>query len=89
MVIVLYVGELLIEHTHVVVVDQGYRAHHLAIRRLPRPFHQLVANQIAERLAAVGVSTLADETVELIKEPGVYRYPDPAEAAHGFDSSTV
>src|ERR1700720_1168132 len=45
---------------------------------------EVVANQVAESLRAVGVTALRDEPVELPKKAGVNRHAYSAETAHGI-----
>ena len=61
MEVVLDIGEFLVQQAHVVIVDQGDGAHHLAFGRFPGLLDQLVADQVAERLRAVGVAALRDQ----------------------------
>ena len=82
MVIVLDGGQLLIEVAHVMVVDQCHCADYMAIGRLPRLFHQFVANQIAKRLRPIGITAFPDEVIELVQQVAVNRDANSAEAAH-------
>jgi len=82
-VIVLNGGQLLIELPHVVIVHKSDRADYLAIGGLPGLFDQFVANQVAERLGAVGIAALSDEVIELVQQVAVDGDANSAQAAHG------
>ena len=54
--IVLNISKLIHQLPLMMIVDQGNGAHHVAVGRFPGSFHQLVANQVAERLRPVGIA---------------------------------
>ena len=84
MKIVLNVGELFVQISHVVVIDQRNRANHAAVGGFPHFFHELVADQIAKGLRPVGIAALSDQMIELIQEVGIDGNSNPAEAAHAY-----
>ena len=68
MVIMLQIGKLFAQHAHVMVIDQGDRAHNIAVGRFPGFLHKFVADQIAKSFGTVGIPALLNEPVELAQQ---------------------
>src|SRR5271166_1009344 len=83
---VLQSGELFAEQPDVVIVDQRDRADYVAVGALPGFLYQLVADQVAKRLRAIGVSARGDEAIEFVEKIGIDGYADAAEFAHLYMS---
>jgi hypothetical protein len=84
--IVLNSGQFFLKQADMMVVHQGYRTDDLAVWRFRILADKIVANQVAERLGAIGVTAFRDEPVELLQKTGVNGNAYSAEAAHEFRS---
>jgi len=80
--IVLNGRQFFLEQADMMIVHKGYRSDDLAIGRFRILADEIVANQVAERLGAVGVTALRDKPVELLQKTGVNRNAYSAETAH-------
>jgi hypothetical protein len=80
--IVLDGRQLFLEESDMMVVHEGNCPDDLAVGRFRILADQIVANQIAEGLGAIGVTALRDETIELLQKTGVDGNAYSAEAAH-------
>jgi len=67
---------------HMMIIDEGQRAHDRAIRFLRGLLDECVANQVAERFGAVGVSPLLNMFVEFGEKVGIDGHADAAKIAH-------
>jgi hypothetical protein len=83
-VIVLDSRKLLIQHADVMVVHKGERADDEAVRGFGHLLDEFVPNEIPEGFGTVGVAALGDQFVEFVKEIGIDRHANPAEAAHAY-----
>jgi len=72
-IVVLQLRELFGKQARVVVVNQSHCPENFGIRRFPGLLHQFIANQVAERFGAVGISPFRDELVEFLEEIGAAR----------------
>ena len=84
--IVLDGRQLFLEESDMMVVHEGNCPDDLAVGRFRILADKIVANQVAERLGAIGVTAFRDEPVELLQKTGVNGNAYSAEAAHEFRS---
>jgi hypothetical protein len=70
-VVVLNGGQFFLKQADMMIVDEGYGPDDLAVRRLCILADKVVANQVAKRLGAIGVTALRDEPVKLLQKAGV------------------
>src|ERR1700692_3299808 len=87
--IVLDGRQFFLEQSDMMVVYQGYRPDDLAVGRFRILADKIVANQIAKRLGAIGVTALRDEPVELLQQTGVNRHAYSAQTAHEYGSQAL
>lgn len=85
-VVVLQVHQLVTKLRPMVIVDQGECAGHLVRARFPSLMRQLVANELANRLAPRGKLLLLAIAVELIQEIILDGYREPYNFAHRLNS---
>ena len=81
-VIVLQVGQLLVEEANVVIVYEGDSADNTRFGRFPGLFHQLIPDKIAKGLRPVRIATVIDEPIEFLEKLGIDGYANAAQFAH-------
>ena len=75
--LVLYGGELFRELPHFVIVDECDRSDDLRLPLLPLGLHQLVSDEVPDRLGAVGIPMLLEPSVELPEKLLLNRHAEP------------
>ena len=80
--VVLHGREAIRQKADVMIVDEGESSHHGTVGFGSGFLDQGVADQIAKRFGAVGVSALFNVLVEFGEKVGIDGYADAAEIAH-------
>ena len=83
-VLVLRLGQFFRNAAGVVVVDEGYRAHHGRLRGGGLLGYQPVANQIAKGFRPVGVAAPSEGAVKPLEKIRIERDADPAECPYSL-----
>src|SRR5688572_26473918 len=82
--IVLDMNELPGEIAHMMVVHERDRRNRLMRLTARRLIHELISDQITERLRTRGVSPAPDEPIEILEELAVKRHPEADKLLHGL-----
>src|SRR5215813_15187999 len=75
-------GQEIAELADMVVIHKRHRAYHLPLFPFGCHVHELVADEVADRLGAVYVALLGDQLVELLKQAGLDGYPEARQICH-------
>src|SRR6266511_1340297 len=78
----LKLGQQVAELADMVVIHKRHRAHHLALLAFGCHVHELVADEVADRLRPVHVALLGDQLVELLKQAGLDGNPKARQICH-------
>jgi len=81
-IVMLQLGEPFGKQAGVVVVDQRHGPENLGIGRLPGLLDEFIADQVAERFRAVGISPLGDQLVELLQKIAADGHANSAQVGH-------
>lgn len=82
MELVLNLDEPVCELANLMVIDQRDGSNDLLLFFLPGFIHQLITDEIADRLRTIGKALLGDYLVEPLKESTVHRNPESDELRH-------
>jgi hypothetical protein len=66
--LVLHVRELFVEHPDVVIENQRHGTHHHTVGLGPGLLNQFTADEVPERLRAIGISAARDQLIELLEQ---------------------